>query len=401
MNSLSTIKSNEKHEVVHNHHKSIAQIITDDIIINDSSMPCRSFHCVSGINISSGIMQIDPELVDSASIADIVHSIESNNLSKYLSSMDNFTAKFMSKSLQYVRAFRFEPHYNCMGPSPAEDSYIDYGEHMRSRYVHEFVEGPSDYNADEQILSYDILSETTDDINKLYGRLQYMCDYFKYYVLESQFECLPHITKYQEKSSLLLKTIEKEKKSKQHISIEFPLEVVCLPVQKDRDEYKNLITSIKNECLDLMRTRGTSTHVKNIKLLKVRYLDNSTRDALIKSLMEYYLLIIDKFESMADLNFKYRDEHLAEKVILPVPREVAEVVHEEIETGITTSNYNDVKTKHFFCDLNRCLCLSSFGGSYDPKTDHNMGIFTLGLIRKYVMESVVSRMKRHILSLNM
>ncbi|CUT17960.1 MULTISPECIES: hypothetical protein [Candidatus Ichthyocystis] len=400
MDSIRNSTSNEKREVDDNNQDVVIQINTDVGIIGGSKDPCRAFHCVRGINVSLGTTQVDPELADSASIADIVHSIEDNNLSKYLSSMNDFTAKFMYKSLQYVRALRFYPHHDGIGPLPAGDAYIDYGQYLRSRYVNEFVAGPSDHNAYEHIAHHS-LSEPTDDIRKLYGRLQYMCDYFKYYVLESQFECLPFITKkHEEEYTPLLNAISEERKNEQPINVGFDVEEVSLTA-KNISNYEKLIIYVGNECLDIVKRKIPSLRVKDVKSLKIEYLESSNRDTLIKSLMEYYLLITDKFESIADLNFEYRDKFLSEKNVLPVPREVAEVVHEEIETGRPTSNYHASKVDHFFCDDKRCMCLSTNSESrYVTGIDHNMSTFTLSLIRKHVMEEVVNRMKRYIMSLN-
>ncbi|CUT17957.1 MULTISPECIES: hypothetical protein [Candidatus Ichthyocystis] len=400
MESVHGITSNKKHEAADEHSYGITQIITDSKVIGESDMPCRTFHCISGINISSGITQIDPMLVDSASVADIVHSIENNSLSGYIASMDNFTAKFMSKSLQYVRAFRFEPNPIGVGPLPSADAYIGHGRNWRSRHAHEFVLGPSNHNANIRMDLPNTPSESTDDIdiNILYGRLQYMCDYFKYYVLEDQFECLPYVTKREKKSPSLLSNIDKEIENKQPISVKFPSEEVSLAIQ-DGSDYEKFITSIRKECCDLIIRKEPAIEAKNIKSLKISYLDNSTKDTLIKSLMEYYLLITEKFESMADLKFKYGDKHLDGRIVLPVPREVAEVVHEEIETRRTTSNYHDSKVEHFFCDGNRCLCISSSGTNNNPKTDRRTG-FALRLIRRFILEDIVNRMKRYISSLN-
>ncbi|CUT17959.1 MULTISPECIES: hypothetical protein [Candidatus Ichthyocystis] len=399
MDSVNNSTPNEKHELEDERPNGISQVVTDSSTISDSTASCRSFYCVRGISILSSAVQIDPELVDSVSIADIICSIEENNLSNYLSSMDNFTAKFMSKSLQYVRAFRFDPYPNGIGPLPPGDAYIDYGQHLR-RYVDEFVVGPSDYNADEHIDPQGILYESTDEVYGLYGRLQYMCDYFKYYILESQFGFLPSgTTKCEETYMPVFSTINEGMKGELPIDIGFVSEEV-VPEARCRSNYDELITSIRNECRVLMKKKWPLVRVKKIKSLKISYLDSSARDVLIKSLMEYYLLITDKFESMADLNFKYRDEFLSEKNVLPVPREVAEVVHEEIETGRPTSSYHDSKVDHFFCDLNRCVCLSNSESRSVIGIDHNMSIFTLSLIRKYVMEEVVNRMKRYILSLD-
>ncbi|CUT17956.1 MULTISPECIES: hypothetical protein [Candidatus Ichthyocystis] len=399
MKPTCSITSNEKYLVEANNCADITQIVNNDSSVIDRGMACRSFHCISGINISSSMTQIDPELVDSASVADIAHSIENSDLSKYLSSIDKFTAKFMSKSLQYVRAFRFDPHSSGIGSSPAEDSYINYGQHLRSRYVREFVVNSDDYNADIHVVRNNMLSEANDGVYEQYGRLQYMCDYFKYYILESQFECLPYSKdRYEEKFPPLLSAIDKKMKNTIQVNTEFSAKKVAISVQSNSD-YENLVMSIKNECLGLVKEKGTLLQIANIKSLKIRYLDNSTRDKIIKSLMEYYLLITDRFESMADLKFKYR-EALAEKIVLPVPREVAEVVHEEIETERPTSSYHDSKEEHFFCDGNRCLCVSNFGSKYSPWITKNIEFFRLELIRKHVMEDVVNRMKRYILSLN-
>ncbi|CUT17952.1 hypothetical protein Ark11_1139 [Candidatus Ichthyocystis hellenicum] len=407
---VNSVPLSNEHEVTDESIGSIGQLCSEDSVISNPVIPCRSFHCVCGINISSGLTQIDPDLVDSSSVADIIHSIEYNSLSEYLSSMDRFTASFMSRSLQYVRALRFDHHPSGVPTSPNEDSYIDYGHHLRSRYVREFVVGPSDYNADLHIDGDQVLSGPTDEVYELtYGRLQYMCDYFKYYVLEGQLECLLcsiSSTRYEEKcpSLLLLNAIDKEKKNELPVVSEFTAKEVVLSAQGNSD-YNELVISIKEECLNLIKEKRGSLRVANIKSLKIEYLDNSTRDALIKSLMEYYLSIVDKFESMAELKFKYRDDILAEKIVLPVPREVAEVVHEEIETGIRTSNYHYSKVDHFFCDGNRCLCPSSIRSRSNnfPVIGSDMDFFIfrrVRMIRMHVMNDVVNRMKIYILSLN-
>ncbi|CUT17954.1 MULTISPECIES: hypothetical protein [Candidatus Ichthyocystis] len=408
MASVDSSPLNETHEVADRLTGCIEQVYTGNSTVGDTYKPCRSFNCASGINISSDITQIDPELVDSDSIADIVLSLENNNLSKYLSSIDSFTARFMSKSLRYVRALRFEPHYPVMHwpamyTTPNEDGYIDYGRNIRSRYVDELVTGPSDYNADyghDITGSNRLIYEPTDDIRKLYGRLQYMCDYFKYYILEGQFDCLLCNIDYDEKHSPLLDKVNEKINNDSPIGVEFEVEEVALPAQANTG-YEKLVVSIRNECLELMKEKRKLIHdqVTNLKLLKIRYLDNSTRDMLIMYLMEYYLLITDKFESMAESNFKYRDEILSEKIILPIPREIAELIHEEIETGRPTSDYSD-KEDDFFCDGHRCLCISSFKNKHTPGINREASIFSLKILRHSVIERVADRMKCYLLSLN-
>ncbi|WP_176696457.1 hypothetical protein, partial [Candidatus Ichthyocystis sparus] len=288
--------------------------------------------------------------------------------------------------------------------NPTGDAYLDYGQHQRSSYVREFVVNPSDYNADINVVRNHVLSEPIDEIYEKYGRLQYMCDYFKYYILESQFGFLPSgTTKCEETYMPVFSTINEGMKGELPIDIGFVSEEV-VPEARCRSNYDELITSIRNECRVLMKKKWPLVRVKKIKSLKISYLDSSARDVLIKSLMEYYLLITDRFESMADLKFKYR-EALAEKIVLPVPREVAEVVHEEIETGIRTSNYHYSKVDHFFCDGNRCLCPSSIRSRSNnfPVIGSDMDFFIfrrVRMIRMHVMNDVVNRMKIYILSLN-
>ncbi|CUT17955.1 MULTISPECIES: hypothetical protein [Candidatus Ichthyocystis] len=398
MDSARSITLNEKYQVKDKTYEDIVQVSSEGSNIIGSDITCRSTHYVSGISISSGITQIDPELVDSDSVADIVHSIENSRLSKYLCSMDKFTANFMTKSLQYVRSFRLDPYYS-FSTNPTGDAYLDYGQHQRSSYVREFVVNPSDYNADINVVRNHVLSEPIDEIYEKYGRLQYICDYFKYYILENQFECLPHSKKYEAKSLPILSAIKAETKKDIRVNFEFATEEVVIDNVYESN-YDSFIASIESESQDFMRKNISSAHVNNIKLLKIRYLDSLNRDTLIKCLMEYYLLIMDKFESMADLKFKYRDDITGEKVVLPVPREVAELVNEEIGTGRTTYNYNINKPENFFCDGNRCLCPSNFRNKHAPEIDPNVAISSLKSIRSHVMDEVVNRMKLYILSLN-
>ncbi|WP_092486865.1 hypothetical protein [Candidatus Ichthyocystis hellenicum] len=313
----------------------------------------RSFNIISGLNISSSITQTDPELADHESIADIVYSLDSNDVSGYLSAMNTFTAKFMHKSLQYVRALTVGlPDYNTTySTNPNMDEYI--------------VQG-----------------------NGKYEHLQYICDYFKYYVLESQLESLAYEEAHTKKEILpLLDAInDEEVKSRLTVDVEYVAEEISLLV----DEYEELIRSIKRECLSLMNTRkklimNINENKFNIASL-IRPLDCSTRDALIKCLMEYYLLITDEFESVANLKFKNKSRNINERLILPVPKAIAEVVHEEIDTQQTFHTYYVRSRESFFCDVNSCLC-------HDPSV-----LDTYVMIRTSIMENVIDRMKRYLLS---
>ncbi|WP_092490567.1 hypothetical protein [Candidatus Ichthyocystis hellenicum] len=326
--------------------------ISRSIVITGSCLiPLKSSNFISGINISSITKQIDPGLVDHRSIADIICSIDNNDIHRYKSAINIFTARFMSRSLQYVRALNVDLPY-------CNDSYYN------------------DYHSDPDLDEYIVQSEGE------YKRLQYMCDYFKYYILESQLESLAYEETSIREDLPLLSTINtEEEKHGPHTGIEFSAE-----------EYDLLIKSIKIECLQLMENRkklifDIDKHKTKIKLL-LRPLDCPVRDELIKCLMEYYLLIIDKFESIADLEFKNINRPLTEKFILPVPKVAAEIVHREIHTRQTVYGYNVAFRENFFCDENNCLCTDNHG--YSPFT----------AIRRLIMETVADRMKNYLLSLN-
>ncbi|CUT17949.1 MULTISPECIES: hypothetical protein [Candidatus Ichthyocystis] len=324
----------------------------------------RSFHFISGLSISSGITQINPELVDSESIANIICSLNNKNVSKYLDAISAFTAKFMHKSLQYVRALKVAlPSYGTVYRiTPTTDEYIIQN-------------------------------------NSIYTRLQYMCDYFKYYILESQLEYLAY--KYKEddieKEFLpLLNAINAEKgKAELQISADFTEEEFSsLPI----GEYEELISSIKKECLNLIENRKAliaeiEKNKTEIRLL-IRPLDYSNRDMLIKHLMEYYLLIIDEFESLADLEFKNQTRSLTDRFVLPVPRAVAESVRKEINMDERIIDYFTRHRSDFFCDRNTCICRNEC----IRNSGHVYNIHMI--IRVKIMETVIDRMKDYILSLD-
>ncbi|WP_176696483.1 hypothetical protein, partial [Candidatus Ichthyocystis sparus] len=133
--------------------------IGKDIITHKSDgnstykIPHRSFNFISGINISPGITNVDPELVSHGDVADIILSLENKDVSKYLAAMNSFTAKFMCKSLQYIRALKVDLHNY-------DDSYL------------------INPNTDEYIAQS----------RGIYTKLHYICDYFKYYVLGNDAE---------------------------------------------------------------------------------------------------------------------------------------------------------------------------------------------------------------------
>ncbi|WP_092486855.1 hypothetical protein [Candidatus Ichthyocystis hellenicum] len=99
----------------------------------------------------SNLMQIDCSFVDvdSDTVSNLIHSIRGRDIHQYRSAMHIFLEGCMSKSLQCLRLLKVEPAYFKI--SPSKDEYIvrDGGE---------------------------------------YGRLQYMCDYFKYFMLGNEAE---------------------------------------------------------------------------------------------------------------------------------------------------------------------------------------------------------------------
>ncbi|WP_141663769.1 hypothetical protein, partial [Candidatus Ichthyocystis sparus] len=105
----------------------------------------------------SGFMQIDCSFVDVDPniIYNLIYSIHSKNLPLYMSSVHLFLESCIHKSLRYLRLFKVEPLTSSekidLDPSPNRDKYI--------------VSNEGEY-----------------------GLLQYMCDYFKYYMLENCIE---------------------------------------------------------------------------------------------------------------------------------------------------------------------------------------------------------------------
>ncbi|CUT17944.1 hypothetical protein Ark11_1131 [Candidatus Ichthyocystis hellenicum] len=336
---------------------------SNDIGTNSTNKkPQRSFDLISGINISSSITRIDPELVDPGAIADIIFSLENKNVSGYLAALSNFTARFMCKSLKYVRAFKVD--------------IIDYNTiYLISRNIDD------DPDMDEYIVQS----------NGRYTRLQYMCDYFKYHVLKSQLETLAYEEINNKEETLpLLSTIDSEL-TKYEPQVETTAEKISSVSVVD-DEYDLLIRSVKRECLYLTETRkkliSDINANKNKIISLLRPLDCSTRDELIKCLMEYYLLVIDKFEFMANLEFKNISRPLNKRLVLPVPKLIAEIIHREIYTDRTLHDYYVIFRENFFCDDSNCLCTNSL--------EYN----SLTIIRRIIMEKATSRMKEYLLSLD-
>ncbi|CUT18376.1 putative coiled coil domain protein (partial), partial [Candidatus Ichthyocystis hellenicum] len=334
--------------------------IGKDIITHKSDgnstykIPHRSFNFIYGINISPGITNVDPELVSHRDVADIILSLENKDVSKYLAAMNSFTAKFMCKSLQYIRALKVDLHdYN--------DSYL------------------INPNTDEYIVQS----------RGIYTKLQYICDYFKYYVLGSQLEFFAYYEEVnvEEKTLHLLTSID-DKKVKLELQTEIKAEEVSVAID---DEYEMLIESVKKECLDLKENRKKLIAEINEHKTKIRSLlkplDLSIRDELIKCLMEYYLSIVDKFESMAEEEFKNISRPINERLVLPIPQAVAEIAHKEIQTGQTLYNYYVGGRSNFFCEGNTCLCTRS--RLCDTST----------VIKRHILERVIYRMREYILSL--
>ncbi|CUT17948.1 putative coiled coil protein [Candidatus Ichthyocystis hellenicum] len=333
--------------------------IGKDIITHKSDgnstykIPHRSFNFISGINISPGITNVDPELVSHGDVADIILSLENKDVSKYLAAMNSFTAKFMCKSLQYIRALKVDLHNY-------DDSYL------------------INPNTDEYIAQS----------RGIYTKLHYICDYFKYYVLGSHLEFFAYDdVNVEEKISPLLTSID-TKKVKLELQTGIKAEEVSVAID---DEYEILIESVRKECLDLKENRKKliteiNDHKTKIRSL-IRPLDLSIRDELIKCLMEYYLSIVDKFESMAEEEFKNISRPINERLVLPVPQAIAEVAHREIHTGQTLYNYYVRCRSNFFCEGNTCLCTRS--RLCDTST----------VIRIHILEKVIYRMKEYLLSL--
>ncbi|WP_092343493.1 hypothetical protein [Candidatus Ichthyocystis sparus] len=317
----------------------------------------KSFNTISGLNASSGIKWVDPGLVDPGSIADIVCSLDNKDVRKYLSAMSIFTAKFMHKSLKYTRALKIAlPNYT--------DTYLN------------------DTRADGYIANN----------NGNYGRLQYMCDHFKYYVLRSQLDPLAYEEMTVKASiSPLLKTINDEEKNFElNVGTKLRAEKVVSLVNYEHDEYNLLIKSIEKEYLNLSKTRKIIidgiNHNKTKIWSLIRPLDLSCRDHLIECLMKYYLSITDRLESIANLEFKnIGRQDLNDRFVLPVSAEIGELVHEEIITELPTFYY--IKRKNLFCSENVCMC-NYYEGTCMPA------------IRVRTMEKIVDRMKEYILSLH-
>ncbi|CUT17945.1 putative coiled coil protein [Candidatus Ichthyocystis hellenicum] len=346
---------------------SISDNIDEDILVEDistSRTSLRPVNLISGIKISSGTTLVDPELVDPGSIADIIISLDRKDISGYLSAVNAFTAKFMYKSLQYVRALNLaSPDYNAIyQTNPDTDEHIICG-------------------------------------NGMYGHLQYISDYFKYYVLGSHLESLAHGEVDLEEEILPLlnavNTYENKEKPEMISSI---IESCTKKTELPIGESELLIGSVRIECMNLMENRKELIADINENRNKIKSLfmplDCSVRNELIRCLMEYYISIMDEFESMANLKFKNTNRSLTERLVLPVPRAVAEIVHEEIETQQqpgtqrSPSYYYVRKRENFFCDINACLCTNSM--VYDTSL----------AIRIRIMEKVIERMKEYLLSLN-
>ncbi|WP_092486858.1 hypothetical protein [Candidatus Ichthyocystis hellenicum] len=384
-----------------------------------------SIDCQRLYSYTSSLMREYPGLVDHRSIADLTRSVNDNDVSKYLSAMDDFTSKFMSKSLQYVCSLKIEPYCGHMikDPYPEKDGYI--------------VES-----------------------NNEYGRLQYMCDYFKYYILECQFEFLATICENLEcKFELMelksegveskdtesedseyegsnyglvnIKEVKKEVMSlldvfdkntgKEEFKLpsEFDVEEVKLPIKQlkveipkcrekkdaecsssgydkirnivfpnfDEDEYGDLVSSISRYCLPLISDRRSiRSKAISSKRVRIRHVDLLNRDMLIKYLIEIYLFFIDKFKLMAYLVFKDNRDLLTEKFVLPVPKEVAEVVHQEIETKMVVSNYFYKKRRSFFCE-----------GKFFPCDLDNITKNVLERLSDIPMSIILDRMKGYFL----
>ncbi|CUT17953.1 MULTISPECIES: hypothetical protein [Candidatus Ichthyocystis] len=121
-----------------------------------TSDSCKSPRSVS-LNSVSNLMQIDCSFVDvdSSVISNILSSIHAKDAILYKSTVHIFLEECMSKSLKYLRMLKVEPLTSKekidLDPTPEKDGYI--------------------------------VSSTGK-----YERLQYMCDYFKYYVLGNDAE---------------------------------------------------------------------------------------------------------------------------------------------------------------------------------------------------------------------
>ncbi|CUT17946.1 putative coiled coil protein [Candidatus Ichthyocystis hellenicum] len=344
------ISSDKKAEI----GKDILTHKSEDIRINSTyKTPPKSFNFISGINISSGITLVDPELVNHGDVADIICSLDNKDVPRYLDAMSNFTAKFMYKSLQYIRALKVElPNYDTTYLiNPNMDEYISQN-------------------------------------NGTYTRLQYMCDYFKYYILRSHLESLAYKRINIEEEILPLLTTTNDEEGKFKLQIGIDAEEITTAVD---DEYELLMESIKVECLDLIENRkkliDEINENKNKIRSSLRSLECSIRDELIKCLMEYYLLIVDKFESIATLEFKKINRPLNERLVLPVPQAVAEAAHKEIHTGEVLHNYYVRRRNNFFCDENTCLCTKSRVCN------------THMVIKIHILEKVIDRMKEYMLSI--
>lgn len=401
---------------------------------------------IPDLNDLKHLRQVDFSLIgwDERLASDIGDSIRTNDVSKYLSSVNVFMGRCMRESLLYVRSIALGPYCGIDNPDPLphKDRYIflDNGE-LHDQHI-------SYYNTYHT-------KEDEEECEKVeYGRLQYMCDYFKYYVVSSYAEnerisIEDEILKSGEEISLLtdlpnpvgimvtpggVASLVQEKISGQtaegeevnakgekagiggNVSASSNLVVrltsegavvqeeaegqvsrndhdICSGSESASgvDEYSSLMLAIERECSQLVSTKELIKENSILtKKIGSRNTNTFTRDMLIKSFMEYCLSIQDQFKDIADVKFRGKSDLIDEEFSLPIPKEISELIQDNIIGEADICSYASKKGEGFFCNGKLSTSGLSLLDPMKSKIEH---------VRNNVMPCVVSRMKDYLLNL--
>ncbi|CUT17961.1 MULTISPECIES: hypothetical protein [Candidatus Ichthyocystis] len=340
-------------------------------------------------------MKIDFSLVglDWDLVSDIKHSIDNNDAPKYRSSVGVFLGRCMAESLRYVRSITIPPCRLNDGinydPLPNKDRYL-------------FIDvGFCDYREGAEP-------------EAAYECLQYMCDYFKYYFLESQLEGfeeseeatddmeveviepLPALLDNTDNSTKIIRVtsegvalvVEEERGDRFHTGDNLS----CLDKENlaSSSDELDLISSIARESLNLVSTKESI--MKNSLLERevgIRNTEIFTRDMLIKNFMEYYLLVKDQLRFISDSRFVGKTDLINEEFDLPVPGDISELVREKISDEFGVRRYASEKGDKFFCNGKLSSSSLSMSDPIKSRIDH---------VRENVMPIVANRMKDYLLN---
>ncbi|WP_092486849.1 hypothetical protein [Candidatus Ichthyocystis hellenicum] len=259
------------------------------------------------------LIQVDLRFVSPSPVvvANFISSVNKGSLAEYLSSAHVLLETCMSRSMQCVRSINI-----C---SPAY--YHVYNQLTSPGSYNTFLDPDPKPLKDEYILRSD----------GKYGRLEYMCDYFKYCLLgddendnekdeEKELRKLEGeiLSRYENKLSLKYKSKAVENDEHPESIYELAVDVKIDTKLGDRDRYGFLVSNVsKVVSWKLMRELKIMNDINSRRAM--RNADLSSRDACIAYFMRYYLSLKDKLELIAKTKFKGEDILISKEFKIPLP----------------------------------------------------------------------------------